>query len=129
MIFYKKIWLLTKEEFIQDNAEEEPNSNMEVIPGYYLSTRTNLGDLTSAVDLETKGAFDYAVPQNWFEENQESWKDDWTMRAVWFYPKYIKGRASAFGEPLRVRQIIQMLHEQIAQDGIKLWIDSHGGNS
>ena len=119
MISYRKLWLLTKDEFIKNNGKE-PAYQEEVIKGLYFSGGS-LASLTDSINLEDKGAFDFAVPQEWFDKHYNEWKDDRTMKAVWFYPP----DAHIFGRPLRVHEMLKMLKDQILQEAAELWVEKN----
>ena len=69
----------------------------------YMSGKTSISDLTKAIDLESKGQFDYAVPQSWLDE-QIRFKQD--TKAVWFYPRDTKEEGHIFGRPFYVHTMI-----------------------
>jgi len=121
MIHYKEIWLVTKEEFKKAYNKEAYNN--AIINGLFVDTEhLSLADLAKTIDLDNKGAFDYAVPQGWFDEHQNEWRNDWTMRAVWFYPYDSKEAGHTMGKPLRIWEMFEMLKQQIYQEALELWI-------
>lgn len=121
MIQYKELWLLTEEE-----KRELPETRivLELFKGWFLRD-FNLGHLINAINLESKGAFDYAYPQQWADRHRHEWNDDWTMRPIWFYPHDNKEEGHLFGRPLRIKEMIEMLREQIHQEALELWISTN----
>ena len=90
------------------------NPNYEIFPGIYLRP-CNLDLLTKAIKLEELGQFDFAVPESWSRENNYPRGLD---QAVWFYP----ARSKIFGEPLTVREMLDMLRERIKLEALEFWL-------
>ena len=110
---YNGIDLYSKE--AMDYCGYPLNPDYEIFPGYYLKP-CNLDALTKAIKLEELGTFDFAVPQSWSEENNYPKGLD---QAVWFYP----ARSKIFGEPLTVRQMLDLLRERIKQEALEYWLE------
>lgn len=57
----------------------------------------SLEEITQTADINRFGAFDYAVPQSWADQNPK-------VRAVWIYDK----RSGLCGRPLLVTTILRL---------------------
>jgi len=124
MIYYKEMFLLSKEELLKTGIKN-PNYNLHMIGDMYLQESCLLDKIIKAVGLEEKGSYDYAVPQSWFEQHMNEWKDDPYKRAIWFYPRDLKEEGHLMGKPMRVAELLGMLHKQIVQEAFDLWIKTN----
>ncbi|OIO43433.1 hypothetical protein AUJ64_02500 [Candidatus Pacearchaeota archaeon CG1_02_39_14] len=120
IIIYKKLWFATKEEFKESHLKEPDSHNLIVGDLYLDSGNLNLQTLVDAIGLDEKGAYDFAVPQAWFDEHLPEWTNNWTMRAIWFYPNPPEPY-HLLGELLRIYKMFEMLKDQILQEGFELW--------
>lgn len=94
------------------------NPNYEIFPGIYLRP-CNLGDLTMAIDLESKGSYDFAVPESWAREHNYPKGLD---QAVWLYRK----ESRIFGEPFTVKQMLEELRRQLANEAFAWYFNKEG---
>lgn len=103
---YKKVSLLTVEEVKVLYGEEGILK--------YCQSGFSVGELflnpnctfcQIAESIEIPGAFDYAVPQSWFEQN----RPEGLNRAVWWYPPSGQ-EGHLFGKPLTLREMIQWMN-------------------
>ncbi len=126
---YKTLWLCSREEYLEYH-KEEPEENCRILGNLFLDNHNlSVGDIVNASGLSEKGQYDYAVPQDWFDEHFDEWKDDWTIRAVWFYPRDTKEEGHIFGRPIRLREIITMVEAEITREAVELWkgVDNEQG--
>jgi len=124
MIYYKEMFLLSKEE-CQKMGIKDPNYNLHMIGDMYLQESCSLDKIIKAIGLEEKGSYDYAVPQGWFELHMNEWKDDPYRRAIWFYPRDPTERGHLMGRPLRVSELLGILHKQIVKEAFDLWVKTN----
>lgn len=124
MIYYKEMFLLSREEF-RKTGIKEPNYNRHMIGDMYLQESCSLDKIIKAIGLEERGSFDYAVPQGWFEQHMNEWKDDPYKRAIWFYPRNPKEPGHLMGGPVRVYELLQDLQHQIVKEAFDLWVKSN----
>jgi hypothetical protein len=74
----------------------------------YLDLRTSFSQLTDSITIP--GAFDFAVPQSWFNEV----RPEGLNRAVWWYPP-LGEEGHLLGKPLTLREMIQMLKKEYGE--------------
>jgi len=124
MISYKGLSLYTKEEYALVQ-KDEPNHNLHMISNMYLAPNTSIDKIFKAVGLEEKGQYDSAVPQNWFDQHYNEFKDDQYRRAIWYYPRDTKEEGHIFGRPIRIYELLEKLRGQIIREAFDFWKEAH----
>ena len=106
---HKGISIFTEEEMKEMGKETTVNNT--ICDGFYLGDLT-LGELVKALNLDEKGAYDFAVPQHWAEVNNY-------RSAIWFYPK--EGPERIFGRPMLVSDMLNELKSLILNRAMTRW--------
>ena len=82
-----------------------------ICKGFFLGD-LNLGQLAKAINLDERGAYDFAVPQKWAEDN-------YFPNAIWFYPR--EGENRLFGRPMYVSAMVYELKSIILERAMSVW--------
>jgi len=105
---FRGLHIYSKEEV--DLLTKEAKESIEILPGLYILSRTTLSALVKAADVESRGSYDYAIPESWARQHGYPKGLD---KVIWFYPH--SGKSRIFGTPLTVREMLSW----IANDYIK----------
>lgn len=124
MIYYKNLSLYTTDEY-KLVQKDPPDHHLHMIGDMHLAPNTSVDKIFKAVGLEEKGQFDSAVPQSWFDEHYNEFKDEPYKRAIWYYPRDTKEEGHIFGRPVRIYTLLQMLRGQICQEAFEFWKEAH----